>query len=259
MKKVVLGGLFFALVGFTVYSCKKEIENKKNTVELLNKSSDEDLDIEKICYMHNSIIEKIKPQLISDESIYDMNDYISFMDKNLPLITKVANELDPQNNYLEINYSRFKQITSKAESIKTKSTTDDENVNFSEYMRFFLEDTYQNGLISEYLKNETIELANNAEIMTRSEIINYSLNNYANNISEEEVKYKKLIQEMIQSSNKVWKEKTDGSSVIIADGIGALYGMLLGPVGSVVYGTGFSLLENELAAQRKQRSQTYAK
>ena len=36
-----------------------------------------------------------------------------------------------------------------------------------------------------------------------------------------------------------------GTGTIIADGTGALYGLLLGPVGSIVYGTLFSVLANE--------------
>jgi hypothetical protein len=37
-----------------------------------------------------------------------------------------------------------------------------------------------------------------------------------------------------------------GSSTIIADAAGALWGMLLGPVGSIVYGAAFSLYDNEV-------------
>ncbi|HYG36961.1 MAG TPA: hypothetical protein VD908_00015 [Cytophagales bacterium] len=39
-----------------------------------------------------------------------------------------------------------------------------------------------------------------------------------------------------------------GSSTIIADAVGAVWGLSLGPVGSIVYGAAFSLYENEVLA-----------
>lgn len=41
-----------------------------------------------------------------------------------------------------------------------------------------------------------------------------------------------------------------GSSTIIADAIGALWGLPLGGVGSIIYGAAFSLYENEVLSEQ---------
>lgn len=250
MKKDVLNFKLIVLVlvilGVTIFiSCEKE--------KLVTTSPDliasEKIDVQKICSMHNNIISKVIPELEEVKTGFNKNDYTAFLEEALPLITNTANQLDPNFDYEEIDFNRFTSTIEKFSSNNEKSV-DSDNIDFSDMMSLFLEEANQEGLISEYFKLETIKLAIKAESIGRDEIIEYSVNEYATDISTDELIYKELIQNMLVASNEIWLEKAEGSSVILADGIGALYGLLLSPVGSIVYGTGFSLLENEIKDYR---------
>ena len=63
-------------------------------------------------------------------------------------------------------------------------------------------------------------------------------------------RYVNTFVQVFNSSLSYWSDHNadfslnDGNGVILADAAGALYGLLLGPVGSIIYGAGFSLIAN---------------
>ena len=57
-------------------------------------------------------------------------------------------------------------------------------------------------------------------------------------------RYAEVFRDVVQNSSQFWRPKP-GTGVILADGVGALYGLLLGPVGSIIEGTLFSVIANE--------------
>lgn len=111
-----------------------------------------------------------------------------------------------------------------------------------------------NGYITSYFYTELILLVENSVTLSNEEIINYLDNSFANNISNQESDMKSLIIAMARSSNEIWNENNlksmtalkPGSSTIIADAIGSLWGLPFGGVGSIIYGALFSLYKNEI-------------
>ncbi|MBS3742428.1 MAG: hypothetical protein KGY74_09935 [Candidatus Cloacimonetes bacterium] len=127
----------------------------------------------------------------------------------------------------------------------TKSITD----NFLELINYL----EQNNEISTELTNQLKNINSNVleGNLNSSEILDLvnDLNN--SSWSEQDAKYVDAFTQVYNSSYEYWTNaknlkstKAEGDAVIVADAAGALYGMILGPVWSIIEGAIFSVIAN---------------
>gem|GEM_PF-5523405 len=201
-----------------------------------------------ICIMHNKIISKAKESFtVKSSTIQNMEDYFNYY---LPIIENLLLEENEELYSNDLSLQEYITVFEKYNVLRPTTTY----VDFITYTTAFLMDLKDNGYITSYFYTELILLVENSVTLSNEEIINYLDNSFANNISNQESDMKSLIIAMARSSNEIWNENNlksmtalkPGSSTIIADAIGSLWGLPFGGVGSIIYGALFSLYENEI-------------
>ncbi|MFT3738584.1 MAG: hypothetical protein QM786_07480 [Breznakibacter sp.] len=200
----------------------------------------------KIAQLHNEIINK------------------TFQSANLKSLNSLEFALFSESKYLELSEILFTYYNIDASQIGVDETEFleiiadlDETPSFNEYSKVFVNDLKEKGFVSEYFTSELLVLCEKAQVLTKSEMLNYLDGTFAKDVTENELEYRDLIVSVANSSYELWsninllKSSAPGSSVIIADAIGALWGLPLGGVGSIIYGALFSLYQNELVHYEK--------
>lgn len=102
------------------------------------------------------------------------------------------------------------------------------------------------------------DLAHSDRTPGSSKLLAYIDGDFANRAwSVQDRSYAMAFSSVARSSAEFWGEPANaarlkpGSSSIIADAVGALWGGLLGPVGSILYGAAFSLYDNEVLSEMR--------
>jgi len=207
----------------------------------------QNIDTKEICTMHNKIIKKMDSKLITAEGyIFDDNG-ISYSKDVISHAKEILDQIDGNRYNTDFDESIFIEIIQRHNS-------DNNVINFSELVSYSSNYLKEKGFISKYLNSELVSLGNKSIEYTTEEILYYVENEFAVDISENELSKRNLIVEMVFSSNDFWEGETqamaDGDTVIIADAVGALVGSLLSPAGSIIYGAMYSLLENNIKDHR---------
>ncbi len=225
-------------IGITaLQSCEKSDNGDKPSAMMKITNSE-------ICKMHNEVIGSVKnlKQLKSD-SIQSMD---LFFENCLPLIESALLQNDPDRYSNSLSLEEYREVLNRIDVLNSSSS----NSEFLTYTSAFIQDLKDRGEVSDYFYTELMEMTENATIFTNDQMIQYLDSDFALNISELESNLKDLVVLMAKSSDELWNDskllKRPGSSTIIADAIGALWGLPLGGVGSIIYGAAFSLYENEI-------------
>ena len=222
-------------IGITaLQSCEKSDNGEKPSTTMKITNSE-------ICKMHNEVIGSLKNlKHLESDSTLSMDLYF---ENCLPLIESALLQSDPVKYSNSLSLEEYKEVINRIVVLESNSE-------FLTYTSAFIQDLKDRGEVSDYFYTELIELTENATTFTNDQMLQYLDTDFALNISEKESNLKDLVVLMANSSNELWNDskllKRPGSSTIIADAIGALWGLPLGGVGSIIYGAAFSLYENEI-------------
>jgi len=216
-----------------------------------NSMTPQEINNAEICKMHNKVITSLK-NTVSLKSAGNLS-MDSYFENYLPVIEKTLIENDNERYSNSLNLQEYKEVIKKINKLKSSST----NSEFISYTSTFILDLKEKGYVSDYFYSELLMLSEKATLLSNEELIQYLDSDFAANISDEESNLKELIVSMAKSSDELWNETNlksakalkPGSSTIIADAIGALWGLPLGGVGSIIYGAAFSLYENEVLSE----------
>lgn len=234
----LVSGILFITI-FTINCCSNKEE--------VNLPQEKITNIE-ICEMHNKIISDF--QDISTMKSQSNSQMDIYLDNTIPILISQLTKYNKYRYNTNIKLNEHKRVFDNI--LVTKSST---KINFKEYSLAFIKDMKKQKMISEYMFQELNNLSKSSLYLSNEKIIDYLHNEFARDSnSEYEKKQKDLIIKMAESSNNLWNNQNnlksfmleESSKVIIADAVGALYGSLLGPIGSIVYGAGFSLYQNEV-------------
>jgi len=179
-----------------------------------NSMTPQEINNAEICKMHNKVITSLK-NTVSLKSAGNLS-MDSYFENYLPVIEKTLIENDNERYSNSLNLPEYKEVIKKINKLKSSST----NSEFISYTSTFILDLKEKGYVSDYFYSELLMLSE-------------------------------------KSSDELWNETNlksakalkPGSSTIIADAIGALWGLPLGGVGSIIYGAAFSLYENEVLSE----------
>lgn len=229
--------LIFGITAFM--SCEKDAvvndiqpNSENNLKDEIGKYHNKALDL---YYKNNNLkSSEINYNNVRDEIISSL---ISYDNKlfNKTLINKNAVQSEKTLSNLKISFS-----------VKSTKTTTDNLLEIINYLG-------QNNEISVELSGK-LKSINNSVLegnLNSSEILNLvnDLNN--DNWNEQDAKYVNAFTQVYNSSYEYWNNlqnlkstKADGDAVILADAAGALYGLILGPVWSIIEGAIFSVLAN---------------
>ncbi|MGM0530504.1 MAG: hypothetical protein ACQER7_04065 [Bacteroidota bacterium] len=238
MKKILFMSIIVFIVTFIINGCNNSDEIDTLETKITNSE---------ICEMHNKIIQDFQDATISKIPSHQKID--KYFDETLKILKTNLKKYDSIRYDTKLNKDLHNRVFSKIISQKSNSKID-----FKEYSFAFIKEMKTQNLISNYMFRELNLLCKKALNSSNKEIIYYLHNKFAMNTSTDgEKQQKDLIVKMAESSDKFWNNNPlksimlkESSKVIIADAVGALYGSLLGPVGSIVYGAGFSLYQNEV-------------
>lgn len=236
-KLIVAVMVLFGIIAFI--SCEKD-ESVENSI------MPQEINIAEICKMHNEVITSLK-NTNSLKSAKNLS-IDSYFDSVLSLIGNKLAKIDEERYSNSLTLKEYKEIINKTINLKSASSISE----FSTYSSVFILDLKEKGYVSDYFYSELLILSGKASYLSNDEIIDYLDSDFAKKISKEESNLKELIVSMAKSSNELWKGnnlksvKASGSRTIIADAMGALWGLPFGGVGSIIYGAAFSLYENEV-------------
>lgn len=195
--------------------------------------------------MHNEVIHNIQnTNALSEVSIESIDDFFATI---LPTLASTLSNYNPARYQSDVDLNAHQSVSAKTSTLKSNSV-----IGLPVYGPVLVNDLKNQAFTSDYFSKELNVLIDKSTVLSSREIINYLNTDFAVAIDANEKELKDLVISVAISSNDLWnggdlaRELKPGSRTIIADAIGALWGLPFGGVGSILYGAGFSLYENEV-------------
>ncbi|NOQ71886.1 MAG: hypothetical protein GQ574_07790 [Crocinitomix sp.] len=251
MKRKIYAGLSIALIGMALIACEKDLKEEINVEPAAEKPIEE-----RIGEYHNFALNLY---LVNEKDLKKTTDLQEVRNQLMDLLTEAKPEVFIADDMQALDFDKLDKVASELAFFnrsEDRTELDPETYNFE----ILITDLEITGEISPDLTTELLNINDLVMSEVASEEILASVNNIAGmSWTGSDVWYANTFVDVFNESTVFWHSPEtldlltpdqlatamdDTDKVILADAGGALYGLLLGPVGSIVYGAAFSIIAN---------------
>jgi hypothetical protein len=228
--KLFLTSAFFITAIISLSSCEEKNSNEFETQKKLNQSIENN-----IGFYHNLALEKNLDKINKDLSIREIR-------------TLIVNSLIEENDELFNEKSIPSLIIPKDILEATNLRGKGSKYDFSSLFNYLEEENYISHKLTNRLNVINKDIMD--DILSESDILEKVNNLSVDDFSKSDKLYINAYVQVFNASHKFWTEQLNENSkncsqncnvtIIAADAAGGLYGMILGPISSVIQGAIFS-------------------